>query len=213
MNTEFKTMNTELCEIMTKHGSDKGSGWHNYTEFYHKIFHSFRDKKLKIFELGLGTNNPDLPSTMGVDGKPGASLRGWREYFFNSEVYGADIDANILFEEDKIKTFYCDQTNKEVIKNMWDLPELRDLQFDLIIDDGLHVCEANMIFFENSIHKLKKNGLYIIEDVLNRNINHFIYRLDLLKSKYEFFYKINKMNNPKNDLDNTLVLINFNGIY
>ena len=25
MNTEFKTMNTELCEIMTKHGSDKGS--------------------------------------------------------------------------------------------------------------------------------------------------------------------------------------------
>jgi hypothetical protein len=96
---------------------------------------------------------------------------------------------------------------------MWDLPELRDLQFDLIIDDGLHVCEANMIFFENSIHKLKKNGLYIIEDVLNRNINHFIYRLDLLKSKYEFFYKINKMNNPKNDLDNTLVLINFNGIY
>ena len=29
---------TELCQIMTKEGSDKGSGWHNYTLLYHFLF-------------------------------------------------------------------------------------------------------------------------------------------------------------------------------
>ena len=42
--------------------------------------------------------------------------------------------------------------------------ELKD-EFDIIIEDGLHTQSANISFFENSIHKLKKNGYYIIEDV------------------------------------------------
>ena len=29
---------------------------------------------------------------MSEDGKPGASLRVWKEYFSNAEIYGADID-------------------------------------------------------------------------------------------------------------------------
>ena len=33
---------------------------------------------------------------MSINGKPGASLRAWRDYFVNSVVYGADIDKNIL---------------------------------------------------------------------------------------------------------------------
>ena len=60
-----------------------------------------RLNNLNIFEVGLGTNNVDVPSNMGKDGKPGASLRAWRDYFPN-----ADIDTRILFKEDKIQTFY-----------------------------------------------------------------------------------------------------------
>lgn len=200
-------MKTTLCEIMTKHGSDKGSGWHNYTEFYHQKFESFRNKELKIFELGLGTNNPNLPSSMGVNGKPGASLRGWKEYFSNSIVYGADIDKNILFEEERIKTFYCDQTDKEVIENMWNLPELKDQQFDIIIDDGLHECNANIIFLENSIHKLKSDGIYIIEDVLNHTINNFKNRLEQLNINNFLKFDIIQLENSNNKTDNTIVII------
>jgi hypothetical protein len=93
---------------MTRHGSDKGKGqgWHNYTTIYSVLFGKLHDQPFLIFELGLGTNNPNFPVNMGINGRPGASLRAWRELFPRALVYGADIDRDILFEEDRIKTFY-----------------------------------------------------------------------------------------------------------
>ena len=159
-----------LCDIMNKYGSDKGSGHHNYTEsVYYDLFKNIKDEPLFIFELGLGTNNTSVPSNMGQNGKPGASLHGWSEFFPNAKIFGADIDKDILFQTDKIKTFYCDQTNPQVIKDMWSsLP-----QFDIIIEDGLHTYDANVCFFENSIHKLKPGGIYFIEDISINDITKF----------------------------------------
>ena len=37
--------------------------------------------------------------------------------------------------------------------------------FDIIIDDGFHSFDAACCLYENSIHKLKKGGIYIIEDI------------------------------------------------
>ena len=36
------------------------------------------------------------------------------------EIYGADIDKDILFTEDRIKTFYVDQLSADSIKKMWE---------------------------------------------------------------------------------------------
>jgi len=168
---------TPLCEIMGKYGSDKGNAniiqsWHNYTTFYHSIFNEMRHKPLRVFELGLGTNNLSVPSNMGANGKPGASLYGWREFFPNSNIYGADIDMNILFESERIKTYYCDQTNPIVIKMLWNQTELAD-GFDIIVEDGLHEYHANVWFFENSVHKLNVGGYFIIEDILNYELHLF----------------------------------------
>jgi hypothetical protein len=90
---------------MNKYGSDKGNGWYNYTIVYHELFKEMINNKLNIFEVGLGTNNPSFPNNMGTSGVPGESVRGWKEYFPNSEIYGADIDEAILFEEARIHTF------------------------------------------------------------------------------------------------------------
>ena len=163
------TISTELCELMGKYGSDKGNqnlkiSPHNYTTLYYKLFFKRKQENLRIFELGLGTNNVNLPSNMGANGKPGASLKAWADFFPNSLIFGADIDRDILFNTERIKTFYCDQLNKTDIYNLWRNPELNE-NFDIIIEDGLHTPEANIIFFENSIHKLKKGGYYIIEDI------------------------------------------------
>jgi SAM-dependent methyltransferase len=168
---------TPLCEIMGRHQSDKGheniqKSGHNYTLLYYSIFKELRDKKLRIFELGLGTNNESLPSNMGKNGRPGASLYGWEEFFNKADIFGADIDKDILFNTDRIKTFYCDQTNPQVIKDMWNDSNLQE-NFDIIIEDGLHTFKSNVCFFENSIHKLKNNGYYIIEDIHNDNLNLF----------------------------------------
>ena len=82
---------------------------------------------------------------------------------------------------------------------MWDQIGLKD--FDLIIDDGLHTLSAGITLFKNSIDNLKKNGLYIIEDVgwpymgelvkyFNKKRDIYNYELVILKSK--------KMNNDNN---------------
>jgi hypothetical protein len=167
---------TELCRIMGDYGSDKGnrtnSGWHNYTTFYHALFSPIRNNTLRIFELGLGTNNVSLPSNMGASGKPGASLRGWKDYFPNATVVGADIDKDILFTEDRISTYYCDQLSPDTIHAMWKEPSAVE-PFDIIIEDGLHTFEANKCFFENAIHKVKSGGVYIIEDIVMSEVSRY----------------------------------------
>ena len=163
---------TYLCNSFTSHGSDKGCA-HNYSTFYDFIFSDIKGQNLNVFELGLGTNNLDIPSNMGESVTPGASLRAWRDYFENSMIYGADIDKDILFEEERIKTFYIDQTSKQVIDDSWDNPELKNVEFDIIIDDALHEYDANTNFFECSIQKLKSGGIYIIEDIMDDFVDEY----------------------------------------
>jgi SAM-dependent methyltransferase len=213
MNFSFdEKQNTKLCEIMGRNKSDKGdvdisNSWHNYTTFYYSIFKNLNENKLRVFELGLGTNNINIPSNMGINGRPGASLYGWSEFFPNSDIFGADIDTNILFNTDKIKTFYCDQTNPEIIKKMWDEPNLQD-NFDIIIEDGLHTFNANICFFENSIHKLKPNGYFIIEDILNTEEYLFINKIKEWETQYKnCLFTLLKIPSNCNIYDNTLLVV------
>ena len=207
-----ETKVTPLCEIMGRNNSDKGNkditkSWHNYTTFYHSIFNGISNKKLRIFELGIGTNNPNIKSNMGTNGRPGASLYGWSEFFPNSQIFGADIDKEILFNTDKIKTFYCDQTKPEIINKLWEDPALQE-NFDIIIDDGLHIPRANFTFFENSIHKLKSSGYYIIEDIVHSYVNEFLKKLKEWENKYpDCKFKMINIPSNINKLDNTLVVI------
>jgi hypothetical protein len=199
-----------LCE---KYGSDKGYldinkstpyGWkaHSYSNFYYNMFNHYKDKIKLIFECGIGTNNLNFPCNMSLNGKPGASLRVWRDYFINSQVYGADIDKNSLFKEDRIETFYVNQLDSNSIEKMWQ--DINKIDFDIIIDDGLHTYEAAITLFLNSFDKLKKDGIYIIEDI------NFIYIDKIYKqlSSYnpELIILNDNLNKNKSN-DNNLVLI------
>ena len=65
-----------------------------------------------------------IASNMGAEGRPGASLYSWAEFFPSASIYGADIDRDCLFHTDRIKTYYCDQTNADSINTMWCNPAL-----------------------------------------------------------------------------------------
>jgi hypothetical protein len=108
---------------------------------------------------------------MGVNGKPGASLRVWKDYFPNATIYGADIDKDVLFEEPRIKTYYVDQLDPESIGEMWSEVGIKD--FDFMIDDGLHTFEAGSTLFSNSISMLSKDGVYVIEDVSGPDLREY----------------------------------------
>jgi predicted O-methyltransferase YrrM len=156
---------TPLCDLMTAAGSDKGyPGRHNYTVMYDRLLAQFRREQLAIFELGVGTNKPGASSTMGPGGTPGASLRAWAGYFPNARIYGADIDRDILFAADRIRTFWVDQRDPAAIRGLWN--EVASVAFDIIIDDGLHQADANIRFLRESFHRLKPGGIYVIEDIV-----------------------------------------------
>jgi hypothetical protein len=170
-----------LAELCDKYGSDKGElkegghpyPWpsHTYSDFYSRLFGHCRNYIKKVFECGLGTNNPNLLSSMGVNGKPGASLRVWRDYFPNAQIVGADIDRDILFKEERIETFFVDQTDPKSIEDLWRNSGLDCCDF--MIDDGLHTYSAGICLFENSIERLSPSGIYIIEDVSTQNLMMF----------------------------------------
>ena len=213
LKSNITTNPTILCEIMGRNKSDKGhinitSAWHNYTTVYHHLFNDIRENKLRIFELGLGTNNTSLASNMGANGRPGASLYGWCEYFPNSKIFGADIDRNILFQNDRISTYYCDQRNPEIIMDLWDNVDLKE-EFDIIIEDGLHEYNANVCFFQNSIHRLAIGGYYIIEDVSNHTLQvRFHNKLTEWAKLYSnLHFSIICLPSTVNNYDNNIIVV------
>jgi hypothetical protein len=207
LETVNLTAPTQMCRVMSWHGSDKGNGWHNYTPLYNRLFGKRRNDRLRIFELGLGTNNPNLVSTMGVNGRPGASLRGWRQLFPHASVYGADIDRDILFEEDRIKTFYCDQLDETAIRDLWSQPELRG-GMDIIIDDGLHTFEGNVSFMGGSLNQLRPGGTYIVEDILNDALPRWRNHLAAAAEQFpNHEIALVEAPNPENQIDNNMLII------
>jgi hypothetical protein len=99
---------------------------------------------------------------MGANGSPGASLRAFRDYCPNAEVYGADFDQRVLFSEERIRTFFVDQTEPETF-----LPIGQTIggDFDLMIDDGLHAPNANLHSLFFFLPRLKAGGYAVIEDI------------------------------------------------
>jgi SAM-dependent methyltransferase len=207
-----KGKGTRLAELCDKYGSDKGqvrttghpyrSAAHTYTDFYSRLFDHCRFSVNRVFEYGLGTNNPGFPGSMLSNGQPGASLRAWRDYFPNSEIFGADIDRDVLFNEGRIRTHYVDQLDPEAIASMWSSIGVAD--FDLIVDDGLHTFEGGRSLFEHSFDKLRPGGLYVIEDVAMPSMHRF--RRYFMERGIDADY-INLLR-PENGLrDNSLIAI------
>ena len=159
-----RTAAEELKHLFRQHGSDKTSV-HNYHHVYGEIV-AGRGECPRILEIGLGTRNRDVVSHMG-DGTPGGSLRAFRAFSPGAQIYGADLDRRILFEEDRIKTFFVDQTDLDSFE---ELERGIDNKLDLIIDDGLHAPNANLAVLVFSIGKLKVGGWCVIEDINENSV-------------------------------------------
>ena len=149
-----------LGSLFDRYGSDKASD-HNYHVFYAGAFDDRRTVR-SVLEIGVGTNNPSIVSTMGRVGRPGASLRAFREFFPSAHIFGADVDRRILFVEDRIDTCYVDQTDQASFAA---LSDRTGGDLDLIIDDGLHAPNANLAVLVYALGHLAVGGWVVIEDI------------------------------------------------
>jgi len=175
----------EIGSLFDKNGSDKTS--HGYERIYSKFFDSYQDAKLiQLLEIGIGTNSHGLISSMGRNGKPGASLITFAEFDSRINVTGADIDRKILFAANRIKCFFIDQTELDSYYAL--ASQVGINQFDFIIDDGLHSTEANLnslIFAQNH---LTPGGYLIIEDIPDNSLPVWNVVIGIMRSKGHEIY-------------------------
>jgi len=144
-----------LTPIANKYGSDKGTeappfGHHgprlHFTPKYAKHFEEIKEQKLNILEIGVGS---------------GPSLKMWYEYFPNASIYAIDVVPQTQHENDRVKTFVCDQSNRESLQSIVDSVGT----FDIIIDDGSHVTAHQQISLGFLFKYLNEGGQYWIEDL------------------------------------------------
>lgn len=213
-----KNSESLLNNLCDTYGSDKGEvdsvnnpyPWnsHNYADFYDLIFGLRRNDVKLVIECGIGTNNPlNNYYNMGINGKPGASLRVWRDFFPKAHIVGCDIDRDILFKEERITSYYCDQTSSESIEKFCREANIVENSVDIILDDGLHEFLAGKSFFENTISTLRTGGIYIIEDVCSSDIMKYKSYFFNLEKSYEVRFIYLKSPIREYGDDNNLICI------
>lgn len=156
---------TPLCKIAFKYGTDKCPQiTHSYTPYYYKLFKNVRHKVKKLLEMGIGD-----PKTMKhcPNYTTGASLYMWRDFFPNAQIYGADIKPENIFEDERIKTFIC---NERIRPELTKLIKSTGSDIDIFIDDGSHLPSDQIRMAQVILPIIDKEVLYIIEDVRNPEI-------------------------------------------
>jgi hypothetical protein len=183
---------TPLCEIAFKYKTDKCPQiFHTYTPVYYAMFNDKRESFKKVLELGIGTKN----TMRHVDNYTiGASLCTWRDFFPNAQIYGIDIDPEVIFQEERITTFLVDMRSREELIKMI---ERVGSDIDLVIDDGPHNIKSQVNTARTLMPLLNKGVTYIVEDVS---------KCDILKENLPE-YDVEIIQLEKVSRDNNLVVI------
>jgi hypothetical protein len=154
---------TPLCALSTKHLTDKGPGFHNYTPKYYAAIEKYLGAPegiRRVSEIGIGFLGCMCHVSMKY--RPGASLRMWEEFFPAAEIHGFDIKRDILFNEGRIQCHYMDQSSPA---SMAEAFAAAGGEFDLIIDDGSHHILHQLNTKDYARPALRPGGLLIIEDI------------------------------------------------
>jgi hypothetical protein len=174
-------------EIGLKYGCDKVTR-HKYHEVYPNIFEKYQTKNINLFEIGVDE---------------GKSLKVWKEYYPNCNVFGLDIQSEVV--NDEVTIIRGDQSNmSDLISVVNQIPKC-----DIIIDDGSHIPDHQLksfyYLFENL---LNDGGTYVIEDVecsyWNPQDQIYGYEIGYL-NLIDYFTKLNhQVNSDYNFIGNPL---------
>lgn len=181
----------KISEILSKYDTDKNRE-HPYGVVYDEIFSRFdRNTKLNILEIGT---------------YQGESLLAWRDFFPHAKITGIDILDQ------------CPSKKEDIDYVISDINDFRtDQEFDIIIDDGSHWLKDVVHSVAYFTHKLRLNGVMIIEDVQRPEV--WIPTIkNILSSQLEYnkdkIFKIETMDfRPfKNQYDDFLIVITYQGV-
>jgi hypothetical protein len=122
--------------------------WDHYFDIYERHLSQFIGKETVILEVGV---------------YHGGSLQMWKKYFGQkARIFGIDIDPQCKkFEDDQIKIFIGSQEDRDFLQKIKkEIPPV-----DILIDDGGHTMNQQVVTFKEMFGHIKKNGVYLIEDL------------------------------------------------
>jgi len=122
--------------------------WQHYFDVYERHLSRFRGQEITILEIGVSQ---------------GGSLQMWRNYFGSeAKIYGIDVDPRCKdFEEENVEIFIGSQSDRKFLQGV-----VRQIPpIDILIDDGGHTMQQQIISFEELFDKVKPKGVYIVEDL------------------------------------------------
>jgi len=162
-----------LDSIGRKFGTDKSSLHHNYLSTYESYLHFFRDKPIKLLEIGFGGyNNPN---------EGGESLYTWQEYFPNADITCLEIYPKD-FSLDRVRVIQGSQDSSVDLRSIG----AKYGPFDIIIDDGSHMSAHQIKSFTVLFSTyLRNGGIYIVEDTSTSyepELRGFCSAIDFFKS-------------------------------
>jgi 23S rRNA U2552 (ribose-2'-O)-methylase RlmE/FtsJ len=122
--------------------------WIHYFDVYDRHFSRYRDTEVVVLEIGVSH---------------GGSLQMWKHYFGEkAKIYGIDINPKCKeFEEDNIQIFIGSQEDRTFLREIkTKIPKL-----DILIDDGGHTMNQQIVSFEELFSHIKEEGIYLCEDL------------------------------------------------
>lgn len=154
-NSIFNIVNPdgiEIIDIINHYMTDKHHEHDFFNLIYNDLFKPLRNDVKKFVEVGI------------YDGE---SIKLWRDYFINSEIFGLDIipenaDNKLgSVSKDRLSLIKMDQSNTDDIESF--CSQHNDI--DVILDDGSHKMYDQQITFAKMFKSLKSGGIFIIEDL------------------------------------------------
>ncbi len=147
--------NSELFDLF--HSSKNYSiKWEKYFTVYEKLFSEYKNKKITFVEIGI------------LDG---GSLEIWKKYFGDqSRIIGIDNNPECKkFENENCEIFIGSQSDP----NFWNMFYNKIGKVDIILDDGGHTNDQQIISLANSIENINNGGLHVVEDVHSSYQKHY----------------------------------------
>ena len=122
--------------------------WVHYLPIYEKHFQRYVNQTVTVLEIGC---------------LHGGSLQMWKRYLGpHARIVGIDINpACAAHEEDQIHVRIGSQDDKAFLRKVAE----EFGPFDIVIDDGSHICEHLIASFEVLYGFVKDNGIYVAADL------------------------------------------------
>ena len=150
-----------------------------YFQVYEEMFNKYVGKKITFVEVGV---------------LQGGSLFMWREYFGkNARIIGIDLHPNAKeLEKHGFEIYIGSQSDKNFWRNFY----TKVGKIDILLDDGGHVNDQQIVTLSESVNNINDDGIIMTEDVHTSYfkkfgnpskysyINYSKYLIDVVNSRF-----------------------------